>query len=146
MAQPGDAASATAEAGSGISRVAPAGPSIAGIDVMPAFSGSTENTAYRPDPYLAPSSTRRSGITLTRVTPSGPTTARATASTPAEASRRATVAAVGAVGAVLALERVGAVRLFEEGLRTAPDIRRAPSRSPSRPGATARSAAWWCRP
>src|SRR5262245_64068984 len=96
MAQPGEPDRATADAGSGISRVSPAGPSMPGAEVRLSFTRKTENAVDRPTPNLETSSKRRSGITLTRVTPSGPTTASATCPTPAAASLRATEATVGA--------------------------------------------------
>src|SRR6185295_4961406 len=114
----GDAASATADEGSGISRVSPAGPSMPGAEVIVSLTRKTEKAFDRPTPTFATSSNRRSGTIFTRVTPSGPTTASATASTPEAASRRATVAAVGEAAA---LGRAGgAFRVLAEGLRTAP--------------------------
>jgi hypothetical protein len=81
-AHPGEAASATAEAGSGTSRVSPVGPSIPGDEVMPSLTRKTENTFDRPTPNRATSSNRRIGMHFTRVIPAGSTIASATASTP----------------------------------------------------------------
>ena len=73
IAQPGEADRATAEAGSGIRRVSPAGPSMPGPRSGCRSPGTPRRRWTGPRRTGRPPRKRRSGTTFTRVTPSGPT-------------------------------------------------------------------------